>query len=209
LLVNPEVFGIKSGDLAEFCDYFADNGFFVVLPDWHSGDFFKSFPSEMSVFVEWAKKWTWDKLQATADKVVLPIFAKAGVKKIACAGFCYGTWVSSKLASKGLVHCVLNFHPSHTHLAGMHSEDPQKLIEASKATAVLQFPAGNDPDATKPGGSEEKFFKQKLGDKNVLFKEFKEMAHGWASRGDASKTGVREAQTEAWQLAYTFVCSHL
>jgi len=209
ILLCCEIFGIKSGDLAEFADYFADNGYLVVLPDWHRGGYFQGFPADfMGEFAKFVAKNPWSGIEADMAKHVLPIFHKAGVKRIAAIGLCYGTWVTLHAAGAGKVHCVMNFHPSHIGVAGLSKEDPAKLVAAVKVP-VLQFPSGQDPAETKPGGSDEKTLKANVGEHNVCFKEFKDMPHGWVSRADHKDPKQVEAQTEAWGLGLSFVDKHL
>ena len=39
IIWNYDIFGFNSGRTREYCDYFADNGFLVILPGW----FFKQY----------------------------------------------------------------------------------------------------------------------------------------------------------------------
>jgi len=208
ILVNPEVFGIRGGDLAEICDMFADNGYMAVLPDYHRGGFFTEFPKDFSVFVSWVAKYPWSGIEADLDKHILPIFHKAGVKKIGGVGFCYGTYVTLHAAAAGKIQCVMNCHPSHTHAAKFQGEDGAKLAASIKCP-VLQLPAGADPEDNQPGGSDEKSYKANCGEANVCVKAFKEMPHGWVSRAKKDDPKQVEAQTEAWCLLLNFANKHL
>jgi len=196
IIVNPEVFGIKAGDLAEICDAFADQGYFVVMPDWHRGVYVTDF----SKFKEWINKFPWSGIKADFEKNVQPLFQKAGVKKIGAIGFCYGTWVNLHLAGECRVQSVMNLHPSHTHVFGMNGEDGAKVVGAVKCP-VLQCPAGADPEANQPGNSDEKTWKGTAGSDHVCVKAFKDMPHGWVSRADRKVAAQVEQQNIAWGMA--------
>jgi dienelactone hydrolase len=206
ILVNPEVFGIKTGDLVEFCDYLADNSFFVVMPDYHRGTYFSEFPKDFNDFIAWVKKWPFSTLQKDLENTIFPIFAKAGVKNIGCVGFCFGTWVNYHIAQLGKVKALINFHPSHFHAAKFQGEDAAELVAACKVP-VLQFAAGNDPEETKPGGRDEKAIK--ANGKAVCFKEYAAEAHGWVSRGDRKNEKTYQAQLECWQAGLDFAKTHV
>jgi len=202
LLLSPEVFGIKTGDLAELADFFAEGGYMVVMPDYFRGNYITDF----SKFGDWVKKWPWSTVGKDADRCI-DFLQKAGAKKIAGAGFCYGTWVNLHLSAEGKLSTIINMHPSHVGITGLLGEDVDKLIAAVKVP-FLQFPAGNDPDRVKPGGTEEKTIKAAVGEKNVCFKEYKEMAHGWTTRGDRKDPKIAEQQWQAWCDGRAFLQTH-
>jgi len=208
LLVNVEVFGIKTGDLVEFCDYFADAGFLVVMPDWHRGGYMTTFPTDFSQFTAWAGKFPYSAIKTDFEKQIAPIFTKAGVKKIGGVGFCYGTWVNYHLGGDGKLDFLLNFHPSHQHIVNFWKEKQSDLVGAIKVP-VLQFAAGNDAASVKPDGDDHKTLTTNVGDKNVLFKEFKDQVHGWVSRGDRKDEKIAAAQCDAWEQGLAFAKARL
>jgi len=210
ILINPEIYGIRCGDLIELADWLGDKGFYVILPDVHKGDFFAAPPPDREKFVAWLHKHKWETLEPIFDKVVLPQFQEAKVAQVGAIGFCHGAWVNYHLAAKGKLNAVMNFHPSHTNISNIQGENFNEILKAVRCP-VLQCPAGNDPDANQPGGSDEKILKEGVvgGAANVVIKPFPEMKHGWASRGDRNDAKVREQQNQAWQLALEFARAKL
>jgi len=208
MLVNPEPLGPRAGDLQEICDFFADNGYFVVMPDWHHGNFIKDMSNVMAEFQRIGKEYPWSALEKDFVGQILPIFHKRGVKTIGAIGFCYGTWLNVHQAALGKVNAILNFHPSHTRMAERVAEKVEEVLNLIKCP-VLQCAAGNDPDANKAGGSDEQLFKKNCGADNVQFKDFPEMKHGWFTRADHKVEKEMQQQSEAWALALEFAHRHL
>jgi len=203
VLVVQEVWGIKMGNLAQVCDYFADEGFFVVMVDWHRGDTLKDF----SKFGEWLKKVPFTQIEKDFNSTIVPILKANKVTKLAGIGFCFGTWVLAHLSAKGHLKAHSACHPSHTKIGAALGEDIKAMAEAIK-NPVAQFAAGNDGPEVKPGGSDEEIIKKKFPDS--IFKEYKGMEHGFVARGDwINKQEIWEAAAEALKLSTDFFKKHM
>jgi len=172
--------------------------FFAILVDWHRGETLKDF----SKFVEFCQLTPIDKLEKDFNTTVVPILKANKVTKLAGIGFCYGSWVLTKFSAKGHFRAYAACHPSHTKIAPVFGEDAKSLAEAVKCP-VLQCAAGNDGPEVKPGGSDEAIIKAKF--PTSVFREFKDMEHGWVARGDwVNKTNVWEAAEDALKSSIAF-----
>ena len=84
-------------------------------------------------------------------------------------------------------------------------EDEEDQVKTVKCPQMF-LPAGNDPAHYKDGTL--KAIVEATGNACVCH-EFKEMAHGWVPRGDASKPEVARDVAAALDMAAGFFRSHL
>jgi len=203
VLIVQEVFGIKMGNLAQICDWFAEEGFFAIMVDWHRGETLKDF----SKFKEFLDLAPFSKIEADFNKHIVPVLKHHKVTKLAGIGFCFGSYVCTKLSGAGHLKAYSACHPSHTKIGPAFGEDIKALAEAVKCP-VVQYAAGNDGPEVKPGGSDEAIIKKKFPDS--IFKEFAKMEHGWVARGDwVKKDDVWADASEAITSSIEFFKKHM
>ena len=147
-----------------------------------------------------------DAIRADLD-LVFEALAKSGAKKIGFAGFCFGGYAAFLASQTSALSCavglhssikIFNFHGSNEVAAAGTLNCPQMFLQA-----------GNDPENTKAGGDIDKALAQLPIGSQCVFREFKEMKHGWVPRGDLSQAEVRRDVEQAMDLTIAFLDTHL
>jgi len=198
-----DIFGFgkppKNGNVRRVCDYFAENGFCCVMPDFYRGkewDANKHTPSDHPA--EFGKWWqdvaNSEQVKKDVD-VVMKELEKRGIKKVGIIGTCWGGLQAFILAADGRFAACGAVHGARL---------TPELVEKSKCPLII-LPAGNDEDVTP---LKEVLEKKDFGSKCV-YKRFPDEVHGFlAARGDwSTKTG--EAAKEALKLSADFFKANL
>jgi len=207
VLVVQEVFGIKMGNLAEICDAFADQGFAVLMADYHRGGCMKQ-GDDFSVIGKMMKDTPWAKIESDFNTHLLPNFKSRGATRIGVVGFCFGSWVMMHLASTGNIKAGAASHPSHAKLGPLVGDDLKTLAENVRCPVQIFSAAGDEP-SSKPGGLDESIIQPKFPTSD--FREFKDMKHGWVARGDWEKNEeeLQQGRNEALKHHIDFFLSNL
>mmetsp|Transcript_16412 Transcript_16412/g.42396 ORF Transcript_16412/g.42396 Transcript_16412/m.42396 type:complete len:247 (-) Transcript_16412:190-930(-) len=202
VIVLPELFG-WAGRLKGICDTLAAEGYYVIMPDCHRGDYAK-IGAEGFDFGAYLAAHTWEgEVKSDFEKMMTHLDSK-GCKSVGAIGFCWGVWALCKANSCGFpLKCGAGPHPS-TKLEGMWGGNELEMFE--KVTMpVLMMPAGNDPDFVKPGGEGMNVLEKKGGS----CVPFPDMSHGWCSRGDLSDEKVKRDVEGAMTKAIAHFKTHL
>jgi dienelactone hydrolase len=201
VVVIPDAFGPEAGRHKAFCDQIAEAGYYVVLVDVFKGDRYTN--PDFSGIRAWLANYSWEKVEDDIINKVIPHVTNKGVKRIAMAGFCYGSCIVFGAASTGKIDLGLSFHPS-LHAFG----EPDSFAEKVKCPQLV-CPAGNDPESVKEGNSVEKILRSRdFGDKNK-FRNFPEMQHGWMIRSDLKVAENLRDYKLGMELALDYLKQHL
>ena len=93
IIWNYHIYGFGGGRNFEYSDYFADNGFTVVLPDFFRGEGLTGadFANMANVFAFNAKHTNWTNIQSDIDNKILPYLQKErGISTFGTIGTCWG-----------------------------------------------------------------------------------------------------------------------
>ena len=205
IVLYYDIFGYNGGRTRLICDQLADAGYFVMLPDIMRGD---AWPADktMETLMEWLKNFPWDPLiQKDTDNVLGHIKSK-DIKSIGCLGFCAGAWGVFHLCQNPIIKCGASIHPS-VQIGSNFGETPEDLAELLKCPQLL-YAAGNDLEIYKPGGKVYECLTKKFGNENDI-REFPEMNHGFASRGDLQKSEVSRDVKLVMEGVVAFFKKHL
>eukprot|EP00929_Paragymnodinium_shiwhaense_P010814 TRINITY_DN115799_c0_g1_i1.p1 TRINITY_DN115799_c0_g1~~TRINITY_DN115799_c0_g1_i1.p1 ORF type:complete len:287 (-),score=23.54 TRINITY_DN115799_c0_g1_i1:258-1118(-) len=226
IMAFSDVFGPKSGRHVRVCDEIAAAvpGSLVCMPDlFHGHPICGIYASQltMGIFgllpmvhrIRYRCGWgnVWPEIEKVLDALQKDCEPSTPAFSF---GFCWGAWASFKCSTTGRFAGGVGFHPSlrvNGIQRGPHGDNDETM--ADKITCpLLLLPAGNDEDSLKPGG----VFFRKVHERHPQSRsiEYKEMLHGWVSRGtepdavlsqQASSSSVVEAQTTAKNEAASFL----
>mmetsp|Transcript_59090 Transcript_59090/g.67283 ORF Transcript_59090/g.67283 Transcript_59090/m.67283 type:complete len:256 (+) Transcript_59090:44-811(+) len=195
IVLNYDIYGFDGGRTKLICDQLAAEGHFVILPDYYRGE---SFPVDAEVNVEnltpFVHTYPWEKLQADLEGKVLPFLKEKGFEKIGALGFCWGAWINLNISGTGKLDCAANAHPSFNaeNFFGKSEVELAKRVQCPQ----LIFAAGNDLPNIKEGGEIVNLLKEKTFGDKCVFREFPDVVHGFASRGELEKPEVASAVKE-------------
>ena len=101
------------------CDFLAENGYLVIMPDFYRGDMCDpaAEPDRIGGFIKDVTKWP--SLKLDWEKKVKPYAEKNGAKTYGSVGTCWGSYVVLRLAEDVGFNAGVSFHPSHSPIAGM------------------------------------------------------------------------------------------
>jgi len=192
-----DIYGFNMGRTREICDRFADNGYFVILPDFYRGNY-RDKPN--STFATSDYPWTKVSTDLTA---VYGYLETMGIQKWTVMGTCWGGWVVFEAcAASSKVVSGVSFHPA------MGLGAPLTPDQMADKVLSPQFVASStgEPASMQAGGSVETLLKGKsFGAKNV-FKSYNE-SHGFVPRGNLTVASTAAAVEDALTSAIAFVKS--
>ena len=204
-LVLPDIFGIEGGRNKAICDQLQQNGYYTVMPDYFfGGDFKGDLATELG---DWAKTFPYELHRAPIARALAYIESK-GFSKIVAIGFCWGCWVSFKMAADDeFKHRILgcaDCHPSLKLEPWIWNNSMESLAEAAKdGFPQLLLSADNDPAEVREGGSVISILQTKPDSKSKVV-DFPTAKHGWINRGDTSDAQVKEDVRVAMEHILTF-----
>ncbi|KAH9259805.1 hypothetical protein BASA81_002231 [Batrachochytrium salamandrivorans] len=216
VILFHDIFGVSSGRTRLVADEIASWGYFVVLPD-----FFDDHAEALGDGHElWdLKRWfrggvggtllqramaPFELVEQRMLQEILPYIDSQGYGNLplGLAGFCWGGWAITRLASWPKVRGVVGFHPS---------PDVQALQKCGPTTnemyeqiqcPVLYLPGSNDPGWIKPMGKA--FASILVASPESRCVDFPSMDHGWVNRGDVRIPAIKIQVDLAMQLAKDF-----
>mmetsp|Transcript_20637 Transcript_20637/g.23356 ORF Transcript_20637/g.23356 Transcript_20637/m.23356 type:complete len:255 (-) Transcript_20637:71-835(-) len=207
VIVSYDVYGFNGGRVRLICDQLAEQGYYVILPDFYRGDAWDpetAITMELTTFVQ---KFAWEKLKVDFDEKLLPHLAEKGIEKVGLVGFCWGAWLNFHAMHNEKFTCGANLHPS-IRLENCFGSNEVELAKGVKCPQLV-FAASNDPDNVKGDGEVLQVLKAApFGDKCV-FQEFPEVNHGFVTRGDVSTPEVARDVKIAMEGVVAFFKTHL
>jgi len=218
ILLIPDVFGWNGGRTRNVADFFAEAGYYVVVPkllvpaleggtdgDGLFPDFDWTIPEHVAKFPDYMHTVNFNDvlkprlLSATAHINLL------GIDCIHLTGFCWGGWIGFlALADPDFHNKYLSIaiaHPS-VSLEQMIFGRPVADLVDKVTKPVLFMPAKGDPDEYRENGAWFRTLKAKFPTSRTI--DFSEMNHGFVPRGDVSKPEVKEAVEKAMNAALAF-----
>lgn len=195
-IVAYDIFGFSS-QTKQVCDKLADAGFNVAMPNflkdnqWLVEDYP---PKDMSELRAWfSSAGDWDtSVHAPFKAAVAHMKEHMGAEVFVVAGFCWGGYISMKVAALGPESGVKATGCVHPALL------TPELAEEVKVPMLI-MPSRDDPDHTPV---KEVLDKKPFGDK-CLYRRFDDMHHGFCSaRGDWT---IPEQAAKASEAIDTFV----
>jgi dienelactone hydrolase len=200
IIWNYDIFGFSAGRTRQLCDYFADQGYFVVLPDDYRGTFQIPWLPGGQEFVKRESNWT----ALQSDWLLVKEFAESnGAVTFGAIGTCWGTYPTVRLSSLPEFKAAVSMHPSHSPVMKLLEEDEKEIYQQMKSPQLF-MPSGSDDANVKLGGLAEEV----LGD-NLTIVEFNDMQHGWTTRGNLTDPTIDRDVHKAIKLAVEFFNKHL
>jgi len=177
IIWNYDIFGFDAGRSRQLCDYFAEQGYLVIMPDYYRGTFNAPPNAETKNFLRAQSNWTklrsdWEKVKEYAES--------RGAEEFGAIGTCWGSYPVVHLSTLPEFKAGVSMHPSHSPIMSVLNEDEEDLYSRITAKQLL-MPSRTDSPNVKPGG-----LAQKILCDNLKIREFNEMDHGWTTRGDLS-----------------------
>ena len=207
LVLFVDIFGIESGRTRQIADWFAAQGYYVVVPDLLEADAMEPSDKLGEQLPAWAKKHGFAAIKPHIAATVAHLKA-AGFEKAGCLGFCYGVWaIFHTLADdelKGAFAAAVGAHPS-LQLEGFHDGDPEQMGAAVR-TPTLLHSCANDKPYVKSDGSVPKSMKEN--DVTIEVHDVDEQ-HGFLNRGDCSNATTKAAVQLALERSLTFLDTHV
>jgi len=151
IMIFFDIFGYESGRHKNIVDYFSDQGYFVVMPDYFRGDALigNAEPPQFNEVLSHVKKFPIESIKKDVEKVYQWCINK-GAEKVGSIAFCYGTWISFQVCDERFC-CGVNFHPSNV-LEKMLGGDDEGLTNLVKCNMLI-MPTKQDDDYYRDGGS--------------------------------------------------------
>lgn len=205
IIVFPEVF-CWEGRLKGICDSFADQGYFVVMPDIMRGDTMANHLESDEKKNAFLSKWgQWENSERDCQ-TVFDFITEKGITEIGSVGFCWGSWIIFRASAAGMpIKAGANCHPS-LRLEGFSGGTAEALTERINCPMMLAS-ARNDPDNVQTGGEIANILSTKFPSSEVV--SYPEVDHGWVSRGDIADETVAKSVKAALQQCEVFFRKHI
>jgi len=218
VILIPDVFGWNGGRTRNVADYFAEAGYYVIVPkllvpaleggtdgdglfphfDWTVAEHVAQFPGYMKV--------------VNFDDVLKPRLLAAtahinslGINTIHLHGHCWGGWVGClALADRDFTdkfRCCSIAHPSLSLEQMVMGRPVQDLIDKI-SKPVLFMPAKGDPDEYRENGAWYKTLKSKFPTSHTI--DFPDQNHGFLPRGDINNPDTKASAEKAMDAALAF-----
>ena len=201
VMIFFDIFGFDAGRHKNVVDYFADQGYFVVMPDFFRGD---GHDPNSQDFIATVNKYPIEGIAKDVDATMAWAKAK-GAETFAYIGFCYGCWAAFRTIGDRFV-CGVNYHPS-CKLEAFLGGDDVGLVKKVKGE-MLFFPTKQDDDYYRDGGAYLKSLHEAGFTKSFSI-DYPEQDHGFLVRGDMTNEAVSKAVVKAMAEGSNFLKSNL
>lgn len=214
LIMIPDVWGYHGGRTRALADYYAANGFTVIVasvayPALEGGVDGEGLPPSFDFttrggdFMPWISQVTWDNIQPRIQAIVT-LLQNKGISRIAINGFCWGGWVVLKsLIAFPIISTAVIAHPT-IHLEEYAYGGNNVTLASSVEAPVLLQPAGGDPDLYREGGAIFEALKANH-EATTTTEDYKTMVHGWMPRGDMADPTVEAKIKECLAQTLAFI----
>lgn len=210
LLVIPDIWGPSSGRLKQIVEFFANEGFNVLMPTLFNA-WVPDPPQGQDAIMAWIKSHPFDSFKQRLEDARQYLIQERGAEVIGAIGFCWGCWAIFNLSKKdGALACGVHAHPSLRIEHMFNGEGSADDLARKTRCPHLLMPAGNDPDHVQKDGSVIKVLKELPHGSTSRVEPFPEMIHGWVNRGDLSFVKVkRDVDRALLEIALPFLRQHL
>ncbi|KAH9330429.1 hypothetical protein KI387_002537 [Taxus chinensis] len=185
IILLSDIFGYEAPNLRKLADKVAAAGYFVVVPDYFSGDYFSGDPYAPNSLPDWLKNHSPEKGFEDTLKVI-DLLKSRGITNIGAAGFCWGAKVVVELAKVEGIKAGVLLHP-----AFVTVDDIKAVVKVPIAILGAEVDMISPPELVKQFG--------------VILSEKSELAsfvhiypgvhHGWTIRYDENdEIAVRNAE---------------
>jgi dienelactone hydrolase len=185
LIIYPDVWGFQSRIL-RIADLLAETvPCHVLVVDCFRGETKDTQPDMKA----WFQRVSYDSVvKPDTDVCVKFLKEQKNVTEFGALGFCWGAWAIAKTCQQQVVlsaspwKVVVSPHPSFRVEKMAFDGDDVSLMQSIHCP-VLLLPAANDPEYTKPESDEFQSMPNPTTSRSI---EFRDMSHGWTTRGDLS-----------------------
>lgn len=181
VVCHADIYGYTTGRHTAICDFFAENGYLVVMPDYFNGDVLSG------EFAPFLKKHLLPQVQPILDETY-DTFVTDSVESIFMIGFCYGCWTIFNESKRNILKTKFKFaacfHPS-VQIEGLTGKNTEELCKAVKHPMLL-VPTNNDVEYVQKGSFLEK------DPYNMVIMDHTHQEHGFMTQGDFNKNEKME-----------------
>ncbi|KAI9683661.1 MAG: hypothetical protein M1829_004966 [Trizodia sp. TS-e1964] len=206
IVLFPDVIGHKFNNTQLIADAFAQNGYFVVVPDIYHGDPAPLNPPAEFKLIDWVNGTTssgkaghtLERIEPVVHQVIKWARQEKGVKRLGGAGYCFGARYVVRELQPGQLDAGFIAHPSFmTHDEVTKIKGPLS-IAAAETDGVFTIEQRRD--------TEEVLRKLPFAWQINLYSG---VQHGFSLRGDPSVKVVKFAKEKAFQQALDWFDEHL
>jgi dienelactone hydrolase len=217
VVICADVYGWNGGHTRAIADTLAGRGYLVVVPKlltptFEGGTDGDAMGPDAEFNMDWIKQFPWP-VQKPKLEATMTFVRGKGVTKIAVMGFCYGghpaCWASSECSGMGPdVVAGVVFHPSMQLEQYAYGGDYLALVKSVQAPFCI-LTSSSDMDHFAEDGKFGEALRASGKGSECFYKLYKDMTHGWVSRGDLSDEKVVRDVNAAMQDAITFLEKYL
>lgn len=183
VLLISDVHGYEAPKLRKLADKVASAGYYVVVPDFFDGEYFRA-PGDKRSLADWVKSHPTAKGVEDA-KPIIQALKRKGISAVGAAGFCWGGKVVVELAKSDHIQAAVLLHPATV------TVDDIKEVRVAIAVLGAEFDNLSPPELLKQ-------FEPVLSSKpevDSYVKIFHGTKHGWTTRyEDEDKIEVESAE---------------
>jgi len=141
--------------------------------------------------------------------MILPYARSHGATVFGCVGTCWGGYMVARLSGYTDFRAGVAFHPATTFIA--ENCNQEKLYEVLDEVQCPQMvlTAGNDHQNEKPGGLAQKVWGVMSFGGECIYREYRDMVHGWMVRGDVRKEEINNCTKAAFNSMLGFLNTYL
>jgi len=213
IILCPDIWGWNGGRIRAIADDFAAS-YMVVIPKllnpvFEGGTDGDGMSPTSAFNMDWIKQFPWPTQKPKVDAAIALCKSK-GITKIGVFGFCYGghpaCWASSE--NPELITCGVVFHPSMQLEEFAFGGSLVGLMKSIKCPFLFAPAKGDLPMFAEKGPFGDAVKSSAKGGECV-WKEFRDMEHGWTCRGDLGDVAIARDVEEAMKQAAEFVAKYL
>jgi len=208
VIMLPDYWGWNSGRIRNICDFFGDNGYFAVIPNFSSQGVIGETQSYMdsASLMDWYKSRTFD---GNIKPVILSLanfMRSEGIDKICLLGFSWGGWVAVNLLASDIAEdfiCAALPHPSLDVEEKYYGGSLPELMSYVKRP-ILLMPTKGDREDYK---SFVKLLKYKVPTSSVI--DYSDQNQGFLLSGNSDFESTRHAIHKCLNEIFNFFNQHV